>query len=263
MAAARPTLFFIHGMYMNGVSWEPWTKAAATRGFVSAPPSWPFHDGEPADLRANVPAGLGDLTFGDVVTHFKRIIDSLSERPVLIGHSIGGLVVQKLVNDGYGSAGVSISSAPPQGVTSFQPVFLKANFPHVNPLAGNKPVLMTPERFHFTFCNVMSREDSDAAFERYVVPESRNVPRSTLTKQAHVDFGKSHVPLLMIAGDTDHLTPAAMVEANSKRYTRPVDFKKFPNRSHFICNQDGWEDVATFVSDWIDGLSDSPGATRS
>jgi pimeloyl-ACP methyl ester carboxylesterase len=236
---------------MNAVSWEPWTKAAASKGYVSAASSWPYHDGEPGDLRANVPAGLGALTFGDVVEHFTRIIDALSERPVLIGHSVGGLVVQKLVNDGYARAGVAISPAPPQGVTSFEPVFLRANFPHVNPFAGNTPVLMTPERFHFTFCNTMSRAASDEAFERYVVPESRNVPRGTLTRQARVDFGKDHVPMLLIAGDTDHLTPAAMVKANARRYSMPVDFRQFSNRSHFICNQDGWEEVADTVFDWI------------
>ena len=247
-------VMFIHGMYMNGSSWDPWVTFAQKRGYETSAPSWPYHEGKPAELRATVPAGLGRLTFGAVVDHLKTLIDALPERPVLVGHSIGGLAVQKLVNDGYASAGVSISSAPPAGVISFDPVFFRANWPHINPFAGAKPVTMTPERFHFTFCNTMTRAESDAAFERYVVPESRNVPRSTLGSQGRVDFAADHVPLLMFAGDTDHLTPAAMIHANARKYRQAVEVRDFAHRSHFICNQDGWDEVAGAAFDWIDAL---------
>lgn len=247
-------IVFIHGMYLNGRSWRPWVTRAEARGHVCHAPSWPYHDGDPVDLRAHLDPALGSLTFGAVVDHLKAFIDTLSERPALVGHSIGGLAVQKLVNDGYATAGVSISPAPPQGQLSLDPHFFRANFPHVNPLARNKPVHMTPKRFHYTFCNTMTEQDSDQAYEQYAVPESRNVPRSTLTKQARIDFRAPHVPLLLIAGDRDHLTPLSLVKKNVKAYRDPssiVDFTHFTNRSHFICNQDGWEEVADFALDWI------------
>jgi pimeloyl-ACP methyl ester carboxylesterase len=239
---------------MNSVSWEPWVERAKTRGYESSAPSWPFHDGSPAELRANVPDGLGTLTFGAVVDHFKGILSGLPTKPVLIGHSIGGLVVQKLINDGFGSAGVAISPAPPQGIFTLDPTFFKANFPHINPFAGSKPVIMTPERFQYTFCNTMSVADSNAAFDTYVTPESRNVPRSTLTQQGHVDFSRAHAPLLVIAGDSDHLVPQPLIEKEVKAYTGAgvVDFKAFSHRSHFICNQEGWEEVADFALAWVE-----------
>lgn len=162
--------------------------------------------------------------------------------------------MQKLVNDRYAAAGVAISPAPPRGVFTLAPHFFRANFPHTNPLAGNKAVVMTPKRFHYTFCNTMTRQASDDAFEQYVVPESRNVPRSTLSKQAHIDFRAPHVPLLLMAGDSDHLTPLSLVKKNARAYKAPgslADFKEFSNRSHFICNQDGWEEVADYALDWL------------
>ena len=61
---------------------------------------------------------LGALTVGAVIDHLNAFIDALPERPILIGHSIGGLAVQKLVNDNDASVRVAISSAPPQGVFS-------------------------------------------------------------------------------------------------------------------------------------------------
>jgi pimeloyl-ACP methyl ester carboxylesterase len=113
---------------------------------------------------------------------------------------------------------------------------------------------MTPERFHYTFCNTMSREASDQAFEEYVVPESRNVPRGTLTRSGRIHFRRQHVPLLMIVGDTDHLCPLPAVRCNAKRYQRSAGltrFQAFPGRSHFICNQEGWEEIANACFDFL------------
>ena len=245
------TIVFLHGMYLNSRSWQPWMERAASRGFATIAPDWPFHDGPPAVLRDNIPPQLGELTFGDVVASAKRVIDELPERPLLVGHSVGGLLVQKLLNDGYGAAGAAISSAPPRGVLSFAPDFIRANWPHINPFAGRRPIEMTKERFHSTFCTTMSRDESDAAFDELVVPESRNVPRSTLTAQAHVDFAAEHVPLLMLAGDSDHLTPESLVRRNASRYRHPVDVGTFAGRAHFICNQPGWEEVADVTFDWL------------
>lgn len=250
----RPTVMLVHGMYMNSTSWDPWLSVAEQHGYDTVVPSWPMHEGPPATLRANIDPGLGKLTFGEVVDHLKAVIDTLQEPPMLIGHSIGGLAVQKLLGDGYGTAAVAISSAPPQGVLTASPVFLRANGPHINPLAGDNPVIMTKERFHYTFCNTMNRDESDAAFELYVVPESRNVPRSTLTHQGRIDFARSRGPLLMLAGDRDHLTPAGLILSNARRYKQPVEVREFTQRSHFICNQPGWEEIAASAFEWLDAV---------
>ena len=205
-------------------------------------------------LREHVDPRLGRLTFGAVVASLNAHIDDMLEQPILIGHSVGGLAVQKLVNDGYGRAGVAISPAPPLGVLSAAPDFVKANWPHLDPFAGDRPIVMTKERFHYTFCNTMTRDESDAAYDLYVVPESRNVPRTTLTRQALVDFSRDHVPLLLMAGDSDHLTPAAMIRRNARRYELMVEVREFADRSHFLCNQDGWEEVADAAFDFASAI---------
>jgi pimeloyl-ACP methyl ester carboxylesterase len=254
MAPARPTIVFLHGMYMNDRSWAPWVERAAAAGFDSLAPNWPHHDGAPEELRRHIDPGLGRLTFGQVVQHVKDAISALPEPPLAIGHSVGGLVVQRLVNDGAVRAGVAISSAPARGILTLGPNFLRANFPHVNPLAGNRPVIMTPRRFHYAFCNTMSRAASDRAFELYVVPESRNVPRSTLTRSGAIHFRRAHPPLLFLAGDRDHLCPLPAVRRNARAYRRsptPVSLRSFPGRCHLICNQDGWEEVADAAFEFL------------
>ncbi len=247
MGPRRSTLVFVHGMYMNARSWAPWVERAEAAGFDCVAPSWPYHDGEPEALRRHIDPRLGALTFGRVVEHLQTVVRSLDGPPLVIGHSIGGLVVQRLVNDGLVRAGVAISSAPARGIVTLSPHFLRANLPHVNPLAGNRPVVMTRARFHYTFCNTMSRGASDRAFEEYVVPESRNVPRSTLGRSGRIVFRRDHGPLLFIAGDFDHLCPLRLVARNAMAYRSspsPARLRAFPGRSHLICNQEGWEEVA-------------------
>jgi pimeloyl-ACP methyl ester carboxylesterase len=249
-----PHVVFIHGMYLNGQSWQPWVERFVSAGFSCSTPSWPFHHGDPQTLRENVDPRLRSLTFGDVTEHLKSVIDALPERPILVGHSIGGLLVQRLVNDGYARAGVSISSAPPPGVISFSPHFFRANFPHINPFAGSKPVFMTPKRFHYAFCNTLTRRASDEAFEQFVVPESRLVPRSTLGKSARIDFSAARAPLFFLAGTEDHLTPVAMVRRNASKYKDgavQVEYREFDGRSHYICGEPGWEEVADAAIGWL------------
>lgn len=79
---------------------------------------------------------------------------------------------------------------------------------------------MTRDRFHYAFCNTLTRSASGEAFDEFVVPESRNVPRSTLGRSARIDFGASHVPMLFLAGTQDHLTPVAMVRRNAGNIVR-------------------------------------------
>lgn len=254
----HPPIIFVHGMYLNDASWAPWITRAEARGYEASAVAWPFHAGEPADLRRRIDPQLGRLTFGAVVDAVRRSVVKSTVPPILIGHSVGGLVVQRLVNEGLASAGIAICPAPPKGVFSLDPHFFRANLPHINPLRGNEPVFMTPKRFQYTFCNTMTIAESDAAFERYVVPESRNVPRSTLGRAGRIDFARGHAPLLFIAAGRDHLTPRSLIEANVRAYRGSegsLEYLAFPDRSHFICNQADWEAVADASFNWADALA--------
>ena len=196
---------------------------------------------------------MGRLTLSHVVDHMAMAISKLERKPVLVGHSMGGLVVQLLLQRGLGAAGVAISSAPPMGVITAQWPFLKSNWPHITPFADQGvPIAMTFERFQYTFVNGLPLAEQQAAFERYVVPESRRVPRKSLF--ARIDFKQEHAPLLFVAGGNDHLIPAALNKTNYARYRRSAsttDFKEFPGRTHFIVGQSGWEEVADYALDWL------------
>jgi pimeloyl-ACP methyl ester carboxylesterase len=250
----RGDVVFIHGMFMNPKCWKGWIRHFGDHGYTCHAPAWPLHEGEPADLRARPDPELGRLTLGRVVEALGAVVDRLPAAPVLIGHSMGGLVVQKLLNEGKGRAGVCIDSAPPKGVFSLSWSFLRSNLPTVNPLAGDSPCHMTLERFHYTFCNTMTPEETRAAFEELVVPESRNVARSSTGADGRIDFARPHAPLLFVAGEQDHIIPAALNRRNHGAYTDAGSrrtLRVFPGRGHFICGQRGWEEVADYVEGWL------------
>ncbi|HEY4198107.1 MAG TPA: alpha/beta fold hydrolase, partial [Mucilaginibacter sp.] len=105
-------IIFIHGMFQNPRSWEKWITYFSKKGYNCISPAWPYHEGEPSALRANPDPKLGDLSLQEIVEEFTHIASGV-EDPVLIGHSVGGLVVQLLVNKSIGSAGVCIDSVAP------------------------------------------------------------------------------------------------------------------------------------------------------
>jgi len=104
----------------------------------------------------------------------------------------------------------------------------------------------------YTFVNTLPITEQRAAYEKYVMPESRRVPRESLTARA--DFEKPHPPLLLIAGSADHIIPASLNHSNYAKYkTSPsvTDFKEFAGRTHFLIGQKDWEEVADYVLAWL------------
>ncbi len=250
------TILFIHGMYMTPLCWEKWVEYFQAKGYRCLAPAWPGRDQPMEALRqSGRDSPLSQLTLNDILNHLTEIIQALNEKPVLIGHSMGGLIVQLLVQRDLAAAGVAIDSAPPQGVITPSWSFLKSNWPHINPFAPqNEPVQMSLARFQYAFVNALPLAEQRAAYERYVVPESRRVPAQSLTGVAHIDFARPHAPLLLIAGSADHIIPAALNRSNYARYHHSpsvTDFKEFAGRTHFIIGQANWEEVAASVQQWL------------
>jgi alpha-beta hydrolase superfamily lysophospholipase len=250
------TVVFIHGMFMTPLCWEHWITRFQAQGYSCLAPAWPGRDQPVEALRARHPdAALGQLTLVDVVEHHARLLKALDPKPVLVGHSMGGLIVQLLLQRDVASAGVAIDSAPPAGVFTIEWSFLKSNWPMINPLASKyQPRRMPFPDFQYAFVNNLPLAEQQAAYERYVVPESRLVPQQSLASAGRVDFQKPHPPLLLIAGAEDHIIPAGLNRTNHARYemsSSVTDYKEFDGRAHFIIGQKGWEEVADYSVAWL------------
>ncbi|WP_423147873.1 alpha/beta hydrolase [Rubrolithibacter danxiaensis] len=251
----KNTILFIHGMFQNPKSWQKWVDFFSQRGYNCLAPAWPLHEGEPASLRQNPPAGLGDLSLNDIVGKIEEEVLKLDEKPSVIGHSVGGLIVQLLVNRNMAQMGIAIDSVAPNAMLDFDWAFFKNSMAITNPLKGNDPFYMDLETFHSSFCNTMSMEETKSAYEQFATHDSRNVLRDCMGEAGQIDLELPHVPLLFIAGEKDQIIPASLSEKNYKAYKDEnsiTDFREFTNRGHFICGQPGWEEVAEYVSSWLE-----------
>jgi pimeloyl-ACP methyl ester carboxylesterase len=178
-----------------------------------------------------------------------------------MGHSFGGLFAQILLDRGLGSAGVAIASAPVKGILLLPFSTLRVSFPALsNPFNTNKVAALTPEQFHYAFGNLLSEEESRAVYERYAVPGPDHVlfqaglanfnPHAATAVNFH---NNDRAPLLLIAGGQDHISPASVIRANHHLYGQSkavTDYKEFPEHSHYILGEKGWEDAADYAMEW-------------
>jgi pimeloyl-ACP methyl ester carboxylesterase len=251
------TIVFVHGMFVTPSCWKKWQTYFEARGYRTLAPAWPEHEPPAAAQRARHPnAALGQLQLADVLARYREVIRGLPEKPILVGHSMGGLVVQLLLQEDLGVAGIAIDSAPPKGVLTLKWSFLKSNWPVLSPFASKtEPVLLDAARFHYAFTNTLDEAQARAAYESESVPESRLIGRAPTTAQGKVDFARPRAPLLMVAGAEDHIIPAALNEKNYARYRKGpsiTELKVFPGRDHWLIASDGWEEIADYVRGWIE-----------
>jgi pimeloyl-ACP methyl ester carboxylesterase len=256
---------FVHGMFQNPVSWNGWIEFFRDKGYDCVAPPWPLHHGEPAELRAHPPAGLGKLPLREVIASVEQLIDGA--KPIMIGHSVGGLVTQILMSRGLISAGVAISSVAPNAMLDLDWGFLKNSAIITNPLKGDDPIYMDEKTFHGAFANTLSEGDARIAFERTATHDSRNVLRDCLGADGKIDLDRPHGPLLLLGGEKDEIVPAHLCEKNARAYSDAGSItasRSFTNRSHFICNEPDWEEVAAYAAHWLDeirmGLKPEPGS---
>ncbi|TXK52660.1 alpha/beta hydrolase [Pontibacter qinzhouensis] len=248
------TIIFVHGMFQNPKSWTKWIEFFSERGYNCLAPAWPYHEGEPSALRANAPDGLGNLSLDEVVTTVERLVLEQETKPIVIGHSVGGLVVQLLANRGYLEAGVAINSVAPNAMLDFDWSFFKNSAVIANPLKGDEPIYMDLETFKTAFANTLSDEEVAIAYEQFATHDSRNVLRDCMGGSGKIDLSLSHPPLLLLAGEKDQIIPPTLVEKNAKAYEDEggvISFKEFAGRSHFICGEPGWEEVASYTIEWL------------
>ena len=252
----------IHGLWMTPLSWEHWANHYTERGYSVYAPSWP---GMERDVRAlrRAPESYADIGFKQIVDHYEKLVIDLEHAPILIGHSFGGLVVQALLDRGLGCCGVAIASAPIKGIWTLPYSTMRVVTPQLLTMHNHRCAALTPAQFHYAFMNTSSREESFLTYQRYAVPGPDRVLLQTelanfnpFAETAVNTRRNNRAPLLLIAGSKDHLIPPRIVKANFQAYrhsTAVTEYKEFPDRTHFVIGQSGWEEVANFTLRWARG----------
>jgi pimeloyl-ACP methyl ester carboxylesterase len=273
-ASGVDTVVLVHGLWMTPRSWEHWVTYYRRKGLTVLTPAYPGFEVEVEALRAD-PQVIADLTVPDTVDHLAQIIADLPAPPILMGHSFGGVMTQLLLARGLGAAAVVIDSAPTEGVRVNPLSQARSLVPALrNPANRHRAVGFTPAEFHYAFTNTLTREESDAVWNRYHIPApGRWVWDYGLIanfKPGHqetwVDYSVDRAPLLFIAGEKDHIMPPAVNRSNAEHYQDSpalTEYVELPGRDHWTCAAPGWEAVADQALEWALRQASEQGRTTT
>jgi pimeloyl-ACP methyl ester carboxylesterase len=248
------TIVLVHGAWLNSLSWEGFKARYEAQGYTVIAPDWPYDDRPPAELRSDPAPELARLGQRQIIAHFEGIIRALPEEPILIGHSLGGVFVQHLLDRGLGIAGVAIDPAPTPGVLLRPHAIFSALPVFIDPLSWRRAKTMSRTFFRTRFAQTAPKNQADALYDRYIVPTPGKVYWDGVVNTIKIRWDNpDRAPLLLIGGEVDLIADASMTEAiyrQQKKAPSKTELKIFPGRSHWTGIDAGWEDVADFALDW-------------
>jgi pimeloyl-ACP methyl ester carboxylesterase len=262
MKTKNTPVVFIHGFWLHASSWQDWIDYFETAGYEVRAPGWP---GEPISVekarqQPELVAGKG---LDEVTENYAQIIRSLKTKPIVIGHSFGGLIAQKLLGQDLAAAVVAINAVQPKGVWR-QAVsqFRAVSGVLANPFNINRAVIITPKQFRYAFTNTVSPEKSLDLYNRWVIPSPAKslftaaIANLNPDSSSKVNINNSkRGPLLLIGGGRDHTIPASLTGATYRLYKRKspaiTEIKVFTDRGHSLIIDQGWREIADYSLDWL------------
>jgi pimeloyl-ACP methyl ester carboxylesterase len=254
------SVVLIHGLWMTKISWQPWVDRFSDAGWTVHTPEWPGMDRSIEEIRSD-PSPIAGVGVGEVVDKHATFISGLPSKPIIMGHSFGGLITQLLLDRLLGAAGVGLSPAPPKGIYLLPPQALKSAFPVLkSPANRKKTVPLTPEQFHASFANTLSAEDSKDVYDQFHIPAPGRplfqAAFANMDRKSPLGFDKKRAgraPLLIVGATKDHLVPSSLATKIFHLYKHApstTELKVFDGRSHFLCGEPGWEEIADYSLTW-------------
>jgi pimeloyl-ACP methyl ester carboxylesterase len=258
--AKRPVVF-VHGLWLHAESWKNWIEFFHEQGYEASAASWPG-DAETTEATRRKPEAVAGYGVSEIADHIAGQIKTLKQKPILIGHSFGGLLVQNLLGRDLAEAAVAIDPAPIKGVPELPLSALKSSFPVLgNPFNFNRAVSLTEPQFRFGFTNAVPEQEARDLYAKYAMP----APARPLFQAATTTFNPNSAtrvnlentkrgPLLLISGAEDHTVPPVLVRSTLKAYHKSsavTEFKEFAGRGHSLTIDSGWRELAVYILGWL------------
>ncbi len=252
---------FIHGLWLHAESWNPWIEFFRQNGYEAVAASWPGDADNTEATRRNAAAVAG-YGVTEIADYIAGQLKKFERKPILIGHSFGGLLVQNLLGRNLAAAAIAIDPAPIKGVPELPLSVLKSSFPVLgNPLNIKRAVSLTEPQFRYGFTNAVSKQEATELYATYAMPG----PGRLLFQAATATFNPNSAtkvnlanatrgPLLLISGAQDHTVPPVLVKSALKAYrksTAVTEFKEFAGRGHSLTIDSGWREIAEYCLTWL------------
>jgi len=252
--STKTPVVFVHGLWLLPSSWDRWAAFFEEAGYVAVQPGWPDDPQTVAEAKAH-PETFAGKGIGEIAGYQEAIIRKLTRKPVVIGHSFGGLLTEILAGRGLAAASVAISPAPFRGVLPLPISALRsASVALKNPTNWNKAVPLTYDQFRYSFANAVGEDEAKELYLGYSVPG----PAEPLFQAAAANFNPwseakvdtknpERGPMLIVSADSDHTAPWAIANASYKKEAKNsgvTEIVKMTGRGHALVIDNGWREVA-------------------
>lgn len=251
--ADRPSganVLCIHGLFAGSWVFERLLPLIAKRG----------HNASAISLRGHPPLppmrDIGRQTITDFYTDAAAAARTL-DRPILIGHSMGGLLALMLAATGYARAAVLMSPAPPRGIPALSIAIVARMARYLPALLFSRPYLPVAEHFDALVLNVLPPEQRAAQRARFTADSGRASRDIALGVHA-IPPDQVCVPMLVVGAEHDRFIPLGTSQRMAKKYGAPLHVAK--GHGHFLLAEPGWQQEAAVILDWIDALEENPSA---
>jgi len=248
------TIVMIHGMQGGGWYWENYKKFFEGNGYHCITPALRFHDVNPKEPPS---PQLGTTSLLDYAEDLEKGIRGLDEIPILMGHSMGGLLAQILGSRGLAEALVLLTPASPHGILALRPLVIKRTWRILAKWGfWRKPFRQTFDEAVGSMLQLLTVGEQKELFDRLVYESGRAAYEIGFwffdsKGAAKVNESKVACPVLVIAGAQDRITPASVVRKVADKYRAVSTYKEFDNHAHWVVGEPSWQEIAEYVSAWL------------
>jgi len=248
----KETIMMIHGMWGAGRFWNNYVDYFKRKGYECLSPTLPLHDENSNEASLS---SIGTTSLLEYVEFLEKEIRKMDKPPILVGHSMGGLLAQKLGALGLAKKLVLIAPAPPSGINALKYSVIKS-FSNILMTWGfwRKPHRLTFEKSVYSMLHLMSAEEQKKVYDSFVFESGKAMFEIGYwyvdsKKVAKVNETEITCPVLVVSGAEDRITPVTVVRKVAKKYN--ATYKEFQNHAHWIVSEPDWEDVAGYIFDWL------------
>lgn len=252
-AAVKPQILLIHGMWGGSWYWQPMREYLEQRGYRCIVPTLRYHDRAPGEPP---PAELGRLSLQVYVDDMAALIHTLPSKPVVMGHSMGGLIAQKLAEQGLARALVLACPAPPADVPAISWSAIRCFLPLLlKPCFWRRPLRPSFRTAVYSSLQLIPVAQRRSYYERLVHDSGWALVEIALpfldrAGASRVRTEQVNCPLLVLAAGDDRLIPARVVKKVADKYPQ-ADYQCFSGQTHWLIAEPGWQDCAEAVHRWL------------
>ena len=236
-------ILFLHGMWGGSWMWDNYLGFFAGLGYSCYALNLRGHHG------SKPVADIGRVPFRDYLTDARAAVAAIGN-PIVVGHSMGGLLAQKLAELLDPPAVVALTPAAPRGIFPLCSLeLLRVSLVHLHELLLGRPIVPTPAEADALLFGRIPPAERRTAFER-LVPESGRMAFDVAFAGVSVDATRIRSPMLVVAAREDRITPARMVRKIARKYR--AELRVYDGHAHMLLLEPGWELIAGEVATWLD-----------